>query len=148
MASDCKEETVVGREEEEKWVSASRTCFCRLRLSSVVEQVARQCFAACVSPILSKRNVFRIHILSVSSVSLTVVEEDKVSRCRLAVSNSPISMSSPATLRPKSSNLFFQTSKAGLSFSVLAFCARVRHSEDKAYSPMIALLCISAVPST
>ena len=116
------------------------------RSASVVaeEAEARHCSAAFVSPSLSKSRVLRIHILTFSSSSMLVESEDKVSKCRFAVSNSPISSNSPATRRPRSCNLAFHSAKLASSDSVLAFAARVRHSVDNAYNPMIVLLCTSA----
>lgn len=141
--------------EVERAVRAERTFCWMSRFSSVWEcgcsedevEVARHSSAACVSPIFSNSNVLRIHISSISA-SVVAGSGSKVARCRLAVSNSPISTSSPATLMPKSLNLLFHILNASSSFSLLAFCANVLHSEDKAYKPMIALLCASAVPKT
>lgn len=91
---------------------------CRVGEEDAVEEALKQASAACVSPILSRRSVFLIHILSFWSVSSA---EDKVSKCLLAVSNSPISTSSPATLNPRSANLCFHILNAVSSFSPLAF---------------------------
>jgi hypothetical protein len=117
-----------------------------VRSVSVVEEEEaeeRDFSAACTSPNLSKRRVLRIRILPSSSPFPVVAAKDKVSKCRLAVSNSPISINSPATLRPKSLNLDFQVAKPASSFSDFAFAAKVRHSVLKAYNPMIVLRCTS-----